>query len=296
MKFKFLVSLIVVGLLITSCKPSETMTPSGYKYTLVTQGSGETAKVDEYVFFTAKVTSDSGKVLNEIKEGPDMPFLQIPKEFAKGKEANPILEMIAKAKVGDVYQLIMPMDSFPQASPEMAKFKHIVYDVTVKKILNEEGYKKYMEEKQAEMQAKVAANMEKLPAIEELAKTTLADYNAGKLETKSTPSGLKYYIVKEGEGALAANGQTVSVNYYGTLMDGTKFDDSFSRGRTFEFGLGAGQVIKGWDEGLAQLNKGAKAFLFIPSALGYGDAGSPPAIPAKADLMFYVELEDIIGN
>jgi FKBP-type peptidyl-prolyl cis-trans isomerase FkpA len=162
--------------------------------------------------------------------------------------------------------------------------------------LNKEAYEKYMADQQAEMQAKAAANQEKLPAIEELAKTTLADYKAGKLETQSTASGLKYYIVKPGEGANAANGSTVNVNYYGTLMDGTMFDNSFQRGQTFPFSLGSGQVIKGWDEGIAQLNKGAKAFLFIPAALGYGEAGSPPVIPANSDLMFYVELEDITGK
>jgi FKBP-type peptidyl-prolyl cis-trans isomerase len=296
MKFNVLAIMLGVALLITSCKPSETKTPSGYKYTLVTKGSGNEAKAKDFVYFTAKVTSDGGKLLNEIKEGPQMPSLQIPETFATGKEANPILEMISKARVGDVYQMIMPMDSIPQKSPEMAEFKHLVYDIKIIKVLSEEDNKKYVEAQQAEMQAKVAANMEKLPAIEELVKTTLADYKAGKLETKSLPSGLKYYIVKEGEGANAADGQTVSVHYYGTLMDGTMFDNSFQRGQTFQFPVGSGQVIKGWDEGFTQLNKGAKAFLFIPSALGYGPDGSPPAIPADAELMFYVELDEIVGQ
>jgi FKBP-type peptidyl-prolyl cis-trans isomerase FkpA len=286
------------ALLIISCKPSATTskTPSGYEYSVLAEGSGEEAKTDDYVFFTAKITGSDSVVINEITEGPQMPSLQIPAEFAKGKEANPILEMLKGAKVGSIYKLVMPMDSFPQASPEMAKLKYMEYEIGVKKILNKEAYEKYMADQQAEMQAKAAANQEKLPAIEELAKTTLADYKAGKLETQSTASGLKYYIVKPGEGANAANGSTVNVNYYGTLMDGTMFDNSFQRGQTFPFSLGSGQVIKGWDEGIAQLNKGAKAFLFIPAALGYGEAGSPPVIPANSDLMFYVELEDITGK
>jgi FKBP-type peptidyl-prolyl cis-trans isomerase len=295
MKFNFLALLTAFTLLIISCKPTETKTPSGYNYTIVTEGTGEGAKTDDYVFFTAKITGDDGKVINEIKEGPQMPSLQIPAEFLKGRDANPILEMLKGSKVGSVYKLIMPMDSFPQASPEMAKLKHMEYEIGVKKILNKDAYEKYMEEQQAAMQAAAAANMEKLPAIEELVKTTLADFKAGKLETKSTESGLKYYVVKEGEGDNAKAGNTVTVNYYGTLMDGTMFDNSFQRGQSFPFTLGTGQVIKGWDEGIALLNKGAKAFLFIPSAIGYGSAGSPPVIPENSDLLFYVELEDA-GN
>lgn len=295
MKFNFLALLTAFSLLIISCKPSETKTPSGYNYTIVTEGTGEGAKTDDYVFFTAKITGDDGKVINEIKEGPQMPSLQIPAEFLKGRDANPILEMLKGSKVGSVYKLIMPMDSFPQASPEMAKLKHMEYEIAVKKILNKEAYEKYMEDQQAAMQAAAAANMEKLPAIEELVKTTLADFKSGKLETKSTESGLKYYVVKEGEGDNAKAGNTVTVNYYGTLMDGSMFDNSFQRGQSFPFTLGTGQVIKGWDEGIALLNKGAKAFLFIPSEIGYGAAGSPPVIPENADLLFYVELEDA-GN
>lgn len=296
MKFNFVAILSAFTLLMVSCKPSETKTPSGYNYTIVTEGTGDSPKTNEYVFFTIKITGDDGKVLQEMKEGPQMPVIQIPAEFAKGKEANAVIELLAVSKLGGVYKLIMPVDSIPNAPMDIQSMKQIEYEIVVKQIKNEEEYKKYMEEMQAEQQKKISANMEKLPAIEELVKSTLSDYKSGKLETNSTDSGLKYYVVSEGEGANAANGNTVTVNYYGCLMDGTRFDDSFSRGQSFPFTLGVGQVIKGWDEGVALLNKGAKAFLFIPYAAAYGEAGSPPTIPAKADLVFYVELEDISGQ
>lgn len=296
MKFNFIAILFACTLFICSCKPSETKTPSGYHYTIVTEGTGEKPKTNEYVFFTIKISGDDGKVLQEMKEGPQMPIIQIPAEFKTGKEANAVIELLAVSKVGGVYKLIMPVDSIPNAPMDIQSMKHIEYEITVKQIKNEEDYKKYMEEQQAEQQAKMSANMEKIPAIEELVKTTLNDFKSGKLETKKTDSGLKYYILKEGEGSNAASGNTVTVNYYGTLMDGTRFDDSFSRGQSFPFTLGVGQVIKGWDEGVALLNKGAKAFLFIPYAMAYGEAGSPPTIPAKSDLVFYVELEDITGQ
>ena len=295
---KFNLSSILLGslILLFSCKGKETRTPSGYDFTVVTEGSGELPKVNDYVFFAIKIVGDNGKVLQEMKEGPQMPILQIPQEMPKAPQPNPVLELLAVSKVGGVYKLIMPIDSIPNAPADIKDMKHIEYEISVKQIRNEEQYKKYMEEQQAEMQAKIAANMEKIPALEELTKTTIADYKAGKLETKSTPSGLKYYIVKNGEGPNPAAGSTVSVNYYGTLTDGTMFDNSFQRGQSFEFPLGGGQVIKGWDEGIALLNKGAKAFLFVPAAMGYGEAGSPPVIPANAELVFYEELESFTGQ
>jgi peptidylprolyl isomerase len=106
----------------------------------------------------------------------------------------------------------------------------------------------------------------------------------------TTPSGLQYIEVQEGTGDLPKAGQTVIVHYTGTLADGSKFDSSVDRGQPFSFRLGAGQVIKGWDEGLATMKIGGKRTLIVPSALGYGDRGYPPVIPGGATLNFDVEL------
>ena len=110
---------------------------------------------------------------------------------------------------------------------------------------------------------------------------------------QTTTSGLRYIIHEAGEeGTKPAKGDQVSVHYYGMLdADAKMFDTSFKAGQPYQFPLGMGQVIPGWDEGIMLLNKGAKATLFIPASLGYGAAGSPPVIPENADLIFYVELE-----
>lgn len=106
----------------------------------------------------------------------------------------------------------------------------------------------------------------------------------------TTPSGLKYIELQEGEGATPNKGQTVVVHYTGTLENGTKFDSSRDRNQPFQFKLGIGQVIKGWDEGLSTMKVGGRRQLIIPPELGYGARGAGGAIPPNATLIFDVEL------
>ena len=109
-----------------------------------------------------------------------------------------------------------------------------------------------------------------------------------------TESGLVYLITKQGTGAHAKAGDTVSVHYTGTLTDGTKFDSSRDRGEPIEFPLGAGRVIKGWDEGIAKMKVGDQAILVIPPSIGYGARGAGNGlIPPDATLIFIVELVGI---
>ena len=113
------------------------------------------------------------------------------------------------------------------------------------------------------------------------------------MDTVTTPSGLQYTDIVVGTGTAASQGDTVVVHYTGWLMDGTKFDSSVDRGQPFDFVLGQGRVIKGWEEGVGSMNVGGKRELIIPPDLAYGDRGAGGLIPAGATLKFEVELLEL---
>jgi hypothetical protein len=104
------------------------------------------------------------------------------------------------------------------------------------------------------------------------------------------PSGLAYKVIQEGSGKLPEKNKRVQVHYRGYFMDGKEFDNSFKRGQPIDIVLGAGQVIKGWDEGIGLFKVGSKGTLRIPYGMAYGERGIPGVIPAKATLFFDIEV------
>jgi peptidylprolyl isomerase len=128
-----------------------------------------------------------------------------------------------------------------------------------------------------------------------LSPRTEAEGTGKKMEekTQKTATGLQYVDQKEGTGASPKKGQTVLVHYTGWLTDGKKFDSSVDRGKPFPFQIGVGQVIPGWDEGVATMKVGGKRKLIIPPDLGYGARGAGHVIPPNATLHFDVELLEV---
>ncbi|MDH7446936.1 peptidylprolyl isomerase [Aquimarina sp. 2201CG14-23] len=134
------------------------------------------------------------------------------------------------------------------------------------------------------------AKAEREAAAKKEAEQILEELAAG---FDKTESGLRYKIIQKGDGIKAENGKTVSVHYKGSLPDGTVFDSSYKRNQPIDFPLGMGQVISGWDEGIALLQVGDKARFVIPPSLGYGERGAGGVIPPNATLIFDVELVEV---
>lgn len=135
---------------------------------------------------------------------------------------------------------------------------------------------------------KTAAPAKKAPAPASTPKPSGPTKVSG--DPVTTPRGLKYWDIKKGTGPAAVKGKTVRVHYSGWLTDGKEFDNSFDRGEPIEFALGSGQVIKGWDEGIAGMKVGGKRQLRIPPELAYGSRGAGSAIPPNSTLIFDVQL------
>jgi len=133
-------------------------------------------------------------------------------------------------------------------------------------------------------------NKHRVPPHRKRKTKPITPVGANAIAMTKTPSGLIYVITRRSTGQLPRSGETVIVNYTGLLGSGVKFDSSLDRGEPFKFKLGAGRVIKGWDEGIAKLRVGEQATLIIPPQLGYGARGAGGVIPPDATLIFIVEL------
>ena len=165
-------------------------------------------------------------------------------------------------------------------------FSTLVYDVEVVDVMTkkESDKQKTVQQNQKEMQKEQA----KLGEGAKLKKYIEANH----ITVVPTASGLYYIEIEKGAGAKAEAGKKVKVHYTGTLLDGTKFDSSIDRGEPFSFVLGQGQVIQGWDEGIAMMNVGGKAKLIIPSTSAYGDRDMGTITP-YSPLVFDVELIEV---
>lgn len=194
---------------------------------------------------------------------------------------------------GDSAIFRISIDSLQKAGAQMLPFM---------KAGNKIEYKVVMVsvKSQAQMRQEQETHAEQQRSVDD---KILQDYfTSGNIKATKTASGLYYLIEKEGTGATAKPGQAVTVNYTGRTMDGNIFDSNvdpaMGHPEPFTFVLGQGQVIQGWDEGVALFKKGTKAKLFIPSTLAYGQNSPSPAIPADAVLIFDIEvlkIEEAVG-
>jgi FKBP-type peptidyl-prolyl cis-trans isomerase len=292
-KLASVVTLLVVATLF-SCKSGmkefKTL-PSGLKYKIIDYKKGEKkATVGSFVTMHIVTKIHDSVLFDSRKMNNDKP---IETPVNAPQQPGDIMEAFPELTEGDsvVFQIAVDTLAKGQPLPPFAKSGDILeFTVKILTVQSKEEYEK----------SKTEASKKQLEADDK----AINDYlKANNLTATKTASGMYYVITTPGTGANATNGQKITMNYTGTLLNGKKFDSNedpaFQHVEPFEFTLGQGQVIRGWDEGIALLNVGAKAKLLIPSPMAYGDRGmpgnpaNPDGIPANSPLVFDVQVKAI---
>ncbi len=252
-------------------------TESGYPYGFYVDEPGESPQVGDKITYSRRIRLNQDSVLMPMQEQT----LVLPPKEEVGTPPPPDYELMFLLSAGDSASVLLYGENLPDL-PDFKKTDTIIFDLVFKEIvLSKVDMEKATEEGKAKegMVATIVAE-------------AAQKYTSGQLDSEltKTASGLKYKILTEGTGQQPKSGDKIEVNYFGALTDGNMFDNSYQRGEPFSFQVGMGQVIPGWDEGLVLMKEGGTAIFFIPAALGYGAQGSPPVIPANAELIFYVEF------
>lgn len=244
-----------------NAKGKDTVTTStGLKYIIIEKGKGKKTETGSNVVVHYSGYFKDGKMFDSsVKRGEPFKF-----ELGAGQVIKGWDEGLYLMKEGDKFRFIIPyVLAYGEAGrpPQIPEKSDLIFDVELIQVL---------------------------PPI------IIEKFDIKGKKEYTTPSGLKYYIVQEGSGDLVKSGDKVKVHYTGYFLDGKVFDSSVKRGQPIDLSVGVGQVIKGWDEGLQLMKKGDKVRFFIPYKLAYGEQGYPGAIPPKSDLIFDVELVNII--
>lgn len=262
------------------------VTKHGNRLVKHTRLSGASPQPGDFTFFNAHTFVADSLVGSTVQMGGPREW-QLPVQ--PPQRVPSLYDAFLLMAKGDSATVLQPVDSTLRRNmpPQWRDVQFVRYEVVLVDFYTEAEKNRRDSVRQAEAQAKLAT-VEK--QTQDLAKA----FKAGNLnqQLKKTESGLQYIIHDPGSGAPLVKGENVRAHYYGCLTDGTHFDNSFGRGEPLPFALGVGQMIPGFDEGVALLRHGGKATLFLPYQLAYGEQGTGDGvIPAKADLVFYVEIQ-----
>jgi len=285
----FLAGILMLGLSLSAITAHAQCTPlpSGLEYKIVSHGQGtRKPQVGDHAEISIRIHEGDSVMFDSHTMNNNMP---VPLPIAAPKFKGDVMEGIALMVAGDSAIFRILTDTFKKAGMQLPPWskegEYIEYDVAMISLRTDEEEKKEQAEK-----------TEKQKSIDDkLLKEYFVKNNIKPLKTES---GLYYTIEKEGTGEKIKSGLNVSVNYTGMFIDGKKFDSNtdpdFKHTTPFDLEVGAGHVIKGWDEGLQLLKKGSKATLYIPSGLAYGTTGRGQQMPANAILIFNIEVLKVI--
>jgi FKBP-type peptidyl-prolyl cis-trans isomerase FkpA len=290
---KNVICLLLLAVVAFSCKSEKTgTTATGYKYIHYVRKSGDKPKANQYAYCNVYIYQNDTLVSSNIMSGVETAMIPYTNPDSAGLDDQPIMAALNLMSAGDSIVIYHNADSLKKYAPPGYPIPKVAYHIQLKAIHDKAQYDKDMQVMMDKRNKEKEVAMQRVGVVEDSLKTIITAQKAGNKDprVKTTASGLKYILLNEGKGATPKKGENISVNYHGMLMDGNAFDSSFTRGQSIDFAIGTGQVIPGWDEAFMLFKKGTTAVLLIPADLAYGAQGSPPVIPANAELAFYVEL------
>ncbi|MCU0429674.1 MAG: FKBP-type peptidyl-prolyl cis-trans isomerase [Cytophagaceae bacterium] len=247
--------------------------PSGVKYKVLKDSPGRTAQVGDIVTVHFQFRNFKDSLING-STGKDPVEFKLQKTFRGSLEDGLQLMSAGDSMIFEVPSDSLGMPNRPAFIPAGSK---VFFRIKMISVQTEAEYQALLKKRAEEMKGKEDLELQKF-------------IKANNYQARKLASGM--YIVSQspGSGSNPKPGQNVEVHYTGKLLNGQKFDSSLDRGTPFSFTLGQGQVIQGWDTGIAELLPGEKAILLIPSYMGYGERGAGASIPPNSILIFEVQL------
>lgn len=297
---------VLVLVVLTACQPTggndsnSGVLPSGFSYYNHPSGNSTAPEVGQYVFYQAKL-GINGEIQQDTRTAPTMPFMKITPPLPDSvpqPRPNIVLEILRKMNLGDSATVTVPIADAPFIRG-LNPTDTLSYEIVIKEILNEDAFQIRREEEIAKQRTEKERTQQLAISIDEEMNKMLADYRDGKLDDQlqTTDAGLKYLVQEQGDGSSISTDDFVSVHYYGKILDGTTFDNSYDKGNPITFPIGQGRVITGWDQGIPLFNQGGKGYLFIPGDMAYGN-NPPPGSPIQpgAELVFQISIVDVRVN
>ncbi len=261
--------------------------PDGLQYKIVKDVPGQTAALGDVVDLHLQYRFKDSLMFSSRTMNNGQP---VPVQIQRPAFGGDLMEGFLYLSEGDSAVIKVPLDSLlKMGAPKMAgmepgKGQTIDYEIQVVRVRTAEQVRKDQETAAAKQKGIDDALLQEY-------------FKKNGIKAQKTASGLYYKVDKPGTGIPLAVGANVTMNYTGRTLDGKAFDSNvdpqFGHQQPFKFALGQGQVIRGWDEGVALFKKGGKGTLYIPSTLAYGERSPSPAIPANAVLVFDIEVADV---
>ena len=263
---------------------AQNTTEHGYRYIHHLKKSGKKPQRGEAILANVDVYVGNFMLSSSKKNPGGVYRFDIPGLEDEVNHFPPLMDASMMMGLGDSLTIFQNVDDNMRQylPPEEKEQKEIRFEIVLLDIVS-------LEQKAVAARALDAAVQPIAQKVQAKAKSYAAGLHDAELINR--PSGLKILVEETGQGAAIQEGEVLQVHYYGCLKDGTPFDNSFIRRQPLQFPAGGGQMIAGFDEAVMHLNHGARAYLFIPPALGYGDQDAAGgAIPANSELVFYIEI------